>query len=65
MTKDKAVSNSIARYVRGGGSERTGRAVLREVTAALSTTNLATALAYHGFTTEAAAARTAAALHAQ
>jgi len=63
MTKTEAIEKAIARYVKHGGNEADGRALLEEeMHTNYSAQNLACALAYWNFATTHTAQRMAVAL---
>lgn len=61
---DKLINRLVARHVRKGGNEVESRKLLNDLLAWHTGGNLAYALYYNGFATEAAAVKAAAALSA-
>ena len=64
-TKEEAVGQCIAQYVRAGGKEPQGRFLLRQELRTTSVNNLADALIHDGFASAYNAPALAAALHSE
>lgn len=62
MTKAVAIEKAITRYVKSGGTEEAGRALLSSDMRSFTPKNLPCALVYNGFATVHSAERMAAAL---